>query len=205
MATAKQIAEEFGFVNVDAIIEAAKLCDIPLHVAFALIQMESWGKNIFGNDRGGMFKGLTVTEERYYEMVKAVKNGHVSNGVGPLQITWKGFFPDSESKGIKLWIVKDNLIYGFKLIDAYYKQTDSWYKSGLKYNGARTYADVFAKRIDEWDTRLKHLASTKSFEEIAQEVIDGKWGNGQTRINNLINAGYDPDQIQAKVNQLARK
>lgn len=41
----------------------------------------------------------------------------------------------------------------------------------------------------------------KSNEEIAREVIRGKWGNGQERKTRLINAGYDPNVIQALVNK----
>lgn len=41
----------------------------------------------------------------------------------------------------------------------------------------------------------------KSNEEIADEVIAQKWGNGQDRKNRLANAGYDYNTIQAIVNQ----
>ena len=40
----------------------------------------------------------------------------------------------------------------------------------------------------------------KSEDTIAAEVIAGKWGNGQDRVNRLKQAGYNPATIQAKVN-----
>lgn len=40
----------------------------------------------------------------------------------------------------------------------------------------------------------------KSEDTIAAEVIAGKWGNGQDRVNRLKQAGYNPAAIQAKVN-----
>lgn len=40
----------------------------------------------------------------------------------------------------------------------------------------------------------------KSEDTIAAEVIAGKWGNGQDRVNRLRTAGYDPAKVQAKVN-----
>lgn len=43
--------------------------------------------------------------------------------------------------------------------------------------------------------------SKKSNEEIAQEVINGKWGNGNDRKKRLQNAGYDYNAIQKLVNQ----
>ena len=42
----------------------------------------------------------------------------------------------------------------------------------------------------------------KSNEAIAKEVLDGKWGNGPTRIAKLKAAGYDYNAIQRIVNDL---
>lgn len=42
----------------------------------------------------------------------------------------------------------------------------------------------------------------KTVEEIAKEVIAGKWGNGQERFNKLEKAGYNGSEVQAKVNEL---
>ena len=43
---------------------------------------------------------------------------------------------------------------------------------------------------------------TKSVEELAKEVIDGKWGNGADRKSRLTAAGYDYASVQDKVNEL---
>lgn len=42
----------------------------------------------------------------------------------------------------------------------------------------------------------------KSVDEIAREVIDGKWGNGADRKNRITAAGYDYAAVQKRVNQL---
>lgn len=42
----------------------------------------------------------------------------------------------------------------------------------------------------------------KSVDEIAREVIQGKWGNGSDRKNRLTNAGYDYNAVQKRVNEL---
>lgn len=42
----------------------------------------------------------------------------------------------------------------------------------------------------------------KSIDELAKEVIQGKWGNGQDRVNRLTKAGYDAKAVQKKVNQM---
>lgn len=43
---------------------------------------------------------------------------------------------------------------------------------------------------------------TKSNEEIAREVIAGKWGNGDERKQKLREAGYNPSVIQRIVNKM---
>ena len=48
----------------------------------------------------------------------------------------------------------------------------------------------------------KTTVSSKSIDELAREVIQGKWGNGEERKNRLISAGYDYSAVQAKVNEL---
>ena len=46
---------------------------------------------------------------------------------------------------------------------------------------------------------------TKSIDEIAREVLAGKWGNGNARKTTLTKAGYDYAKVQAKVNELCRR
>jgi hypothetical protein len=45
------------------------------------------------------------------------------------------------------------------------------------------------------------LQSGLSIEEVAKQVIAGKFGNGDARASNLRNAGYDPAVVQAEVNR----
>jgi len=42
----------------------------------------------------------------------------------------------------------------------------------------------------------------KSVEELAREVINGKWGNGDERKKRLTDAGYNYSEIQNRVNEL---
>lgn len=48
-------------------------------------------------------------------------------------------------------------------------------------------------------------APKKNVDELAKEVIDGKWGNGTDRKSRLTAAGYDYASVQAKVNELLKK
>ncbi len=44
----------------------------------------------------------------------------------------------------------------------------------------------------------------KTVDELAKEVINGKWGNGAARKTALTNAGYDYFAVQARVNELLK-
>ena len=46
------------------------------------------------------------------------------------------------------------------------------------------------------------MTPKKTVDEIAREVISGKWGNGDERKKKLAVAGYDYAAVQARVNKL---
>lgn len=46
------------------------------------------------------------------------------------------------------------------------------------------------------------VVKKKTIDEIAKEVIAGKWGNGDIRKKRLTDAGYDYDLVQARVNEI---
>ena len=54
-----------------------------------------------------------------------------------------------------------------------------------------------------FDSNGKQVYPTKkSIDEVAREVIQGKWGNGAERKKRLTEAGYDYNEVQKNVNQL---
>ena len=54
-----------------------------------------------------------------------------------------------------------------------------------------------------FDSNGKQVYPTKkSIDEVAREVIQGKWGNGSERKKYLTDAGYDYNEVQKKVNQM---
>ena len=59
--------------------------------------------------------------------------------------------------------------------------------------------DISAKPAEEAKPK-----PTKSNEDIAQEVIAGKWGNGDERKIRLTDAGYDYNAVQAIVNEYVK-
>lgn len=61
---------------------------------------------------------------------------------------------------------------------------------------------ITAKAPKKTTTKKETATKKKTTTEIAKEVIQGKWGNGQARENALIRAGYDYQAVQKKVNEL---
>ena len=55
------------------------------------------------------------------------------------------------------------------------------------------------------DELLGVAGGVKADIDVAYEVINGNWGNGQDRINRLRAAGYDPSAIQSIVNYLLKQ
>lgn len=59
-----------------------------------------------------------------------------------------------------------------------------------------------ARQIVNLDQYVAPDVVRKSNEDVAREVLAGKWGNGDDRKNRLKSAGYDHNAIQAVVNSL---
>lgn len=57
--------------------------------------------------------------------------------------------------------------------------------------------------LEEWDSVFR--TQLLSLDEIAFEVISGKWGTGVTRKQRLRAAGYNPSIVQARVNEILKK
>ena len=60
----------------------------------------------------------------------------------------------------------------------------------------------YAKKATSKTPTTTTSTAKKSVDEIAKEVIAGKWGNGDARKSALAAAGYDYSDVQAKVNAL---
>lgn len=69
-------------------------------------------------------------------------------------------------------------------------------KAGYDYNKVQAAVNKLVK--------ASQMTQDKIINAVAHEVIAGRWGNGQERINRLKAAGYDPDKIQKRVNELMK-
>lgn len=151
--------------NSAAIVFAAQRVGLPLHLAAALVEMESGGAVVYGGDVGGYFSQTprkVVTKENYAQFYEAVViNGAKSNGVGPTQITWKGFHSDAKRKGMDLSDPFDNCVYGFTLfknhLDAQngdVARAGTLYNAGNLRNGINSYGYSLAKKAQAWKEAL---------------------------------------------------
>lgn len=80
-------------------------------------------------------------------------------------------------------------------------------QDGKKYQLWQYTSKLWGKNLDASkviDRATLFGASSKSVDDVAQEVIDGKWGNGDARRVALTAAGWDYSQVQAKVNALLK-
>jgi hypothetical protein len=74
-----------------------------------------------------------------------------------------------------------------------------------KANAEKKLAEIKAAGFSGFVTTLSgKKVSEKSDYEIAKEVIQGKWGNGEERKKQLTAAGYDYAAVQACVNELMK-
>lgn len=124
---------------------------------------------------------------------------------------WAGIYAS------KHW--SNNLINGLELGKRYtywvaqYNKTctyngpyDIWqYSSSGKVNGINGNVDMnymYRDLTSAVSGKQENNVNKKSSNEIAKEVIAGKWGNGQKRKNKLTQAGYNYSEIQVIVNKL---
>ena len=103
-----------------------------------------------------------------------------------------------KSKGYKIWLAH----YG---VDKPGLECDLWqYSDKGNVEGINTnttdlnimYSDLINSNKGQITSNLKSIL------EIAQEVINGAWGNGDDRKNRLTSAGYNYNEVQSKVNEL---
>lgn len=154
--------------NEQIIRQVAREVGVAEHIALAFAQAESNGRMVYGHDAGGTFstrdaavtvdgiewpKGsnIPVTDASFRELERRVAAGEKSNGVGIMQITYRGFFPDARKKGFDLATATDNIRYGLTLIRGYLAAAPegvdpltyaaSRYNRGSVYSGPYHYTD----------------------------------------------------------------
>lgn len=71
----------------------------------------------------------------------------------------------------------------------------------VMYNKLSTFTLKEKEEIKK-ESSTTNKIKTKTLDQIAKEVINGKWGNGEQRKKRLEKAGYNYSKVQKKVNEL---
>lgn len=100
-----------------------------------------------------------------------------------------------KAKGFDTYMVKVGKLYKIQVGAFAQKSNAIAMTSKLKAAGFSTY--ITTEKGEAVTTEEK-----KSVDEIAREVIQGKWGNGADRKKRLEAAGYNYAEVQTKVNKL---
>lgn len=162
--------------NAPAIAAASRRAGVPLSVAAALAEVESGGRNVFGNDRGGVFSrpgrpDVPVTPERVAELRRRVAAGETSNGIGPAQITWPPFFDRADAAGLDLADPEDNLTLGLTILaehargdlsPAGLERAGTLYNAGTLAGGVTDYGRRLARAAAAWEERLSGRPPARS-------------------------------------------
>lgn len=170
-----------------------------------------------------LLKGKKLSYPVFYDLEDANTTGKCSNSE-ILKIA-KAYVDALEKEGYKVGIYANKHWFTTKLTQKWYDKYPKWvaqYNNKCTYEGTYDmwqytssgrvsgingcvdmnycYKDYAPKKEDEKPE--KTTTKKKSVDEIAKEVIEGKWGNGDTRKKKLKAAGYDYDKVQEKVNDL---
>lgn len=108
-----------------------------------------------------------------------------------------------------LWLahwVKSPRQYGQKIW-----QSGTRYSAGMKIDADVCYVD-YPKETAAWykaHGKTVAMPAKKTVDELVREVLDGKWGNGQQRFDDLTAAGYDyytvQDAVTKKIKEIDSK
>lgn len=126
--------------------------------------------------------GSTDTRPQPEKVLYRVQTGAFRNKAGA-----EALLQQVKAKGFDTYMVKVNGLYKVQVGAFAQKSNAIAMAAKLKAAGFSTYVVS---------------GGGKSVEEIAREVLQGKWGNGAERKAQLEAAGYDYAEVQAKVNTL---
>lgn len=124
---------------------------------------------------------------------------------------WNNYLKPTSKLTFAMWVAQHNDTMDYK------PATDvgMWqYSSSGKVNGISGKVDMDKCYVAYWETAQKEeppkeeekpTPPKKTIDELAQEVLDGKWGSGEARKENLTTAGYDYDAVQKRVNELVEE
>lgn len=198
--------EQQNFINsiYEALCKYAPTYNIKCYSAIIgqAILESGWGKsklasnfhNYFGLKCGSSWKGKSVNMKTFEEF----KAGTLT------QISDNFRVFDNLESGVKGYL---DFINTKRYSNLKNVSSPKEYLQNIKNDGyatSSTYVDSVMKIVTSYNLTSYDSKISKSLEEIAKEVIVGKWGNGNERKTALTKAGYDYTTVQSLVNKLLK-
>lgn len=148
-------------------------------------------------------KNKDGTTDAIIGFIEALRSVGYLGGVYASSSWFKNYIDGTRLVGYTKWLAVWSLIKP----SGKYTDFDIWQNSNNgKVAGKRVDTDICYFNFPEFIKRSGlngyEVQPPKTVDELAQEVIAGKWGNGSARKQALIDAGYDYAAVQARVNEL---
>lgn len=165
------------------------LANVPKQVKYLVLDYEDHASDDVQANTNACLRFMEILKENGYEPIYYSYKPFTLDNIDYQQILAQ--FPNS------LWIAGYGLNDGTADFE-YFPSMDGirWWQYS---------SNPFDKNIvlldDEEDNSISKN-DLKSLNTIANEVVQGLWGNGQERFNRLTDAGYDAEEVQDKVNSL---
>lgn len=171
--------------------------------AYKCLPTEKYYTIGYGHYGSDVTAGMKITEEQAEELLvqdckKAIKN--VNSFMSKYNFN-QNQFDALVSFAFNVGSINQLTASGTRTLEQISSKITAYNKSG-----GRVIAGLVKRRSKEKELFNTPSSATvkKSNEEIAKEVVAGKWGNGNARKTALTKAGYDYKTIQSLVNKLLK-
>lgn len=171
--------------------------------AYKCLPTEKYYTIGYGHYGSDVTAGMKITKEQAEELLlqdckKAIKN--VNSFMSKYNFN-QNQFDALVSFAFNVGSINQLTASGTRTLEQISSKITAYNKSG-----GRVIAGLVKRRAKEKELFDTPTSTTvkKSNEEIAKEVVAGKWGNGNARKTALTKAGYDYKAIQSLVNKLLK-
>lgn len=135
----------------------------------------------------GYYGGVYSSLDWFANSIDTAKLNNISKWVA----AWRSKKPNFSFSNFDIWQNSNTGKISGHTVDTNISYID--FPAMMKEKGLNGYQNI---------SSIKPAEKKKTVAEIAKEVIDGKWGNGDERKAALTVAGYDYAAVQKKVNEL---
>lgn len=189
------ITADEGKAEADYAVSMWKKADVPISFPITIDT-----ENVFYDKNGKRYPGRAngLTTAKRTEAVKAFCDRIKELGYEPTiyaSTSWLNGKLDMSKLPYKVWVAQ----YASKC--EYKGEYVLWqYTSQGKINGIAERVDISHCYIEPKEVPCPK--PKKTIDELANEVIEGKWGKGDERKQRLTEAGYDYDAVQKRINEI---